>query len=289
MKKILLKLRKQRIVKVLLILTFLIFTMCVTITNITQPTTAGINQQIDITVDLTLDPEVVDDEFLILGFLAPMSWNVEGTGVAIYTSSLGNGTMSLAPIDELAPNSAGDLTWANEMEAELGIGANSGDVKWVVYKSDLELVVTDDSVDVTGQIQFSVSVGSDNVITQLGYAVTLSNYGVKVSNAYHDVSFTACMEITGGPNAAIDLCSGLGVDNQIASEIRFYPNPFDTVLSVVSQSTLTHIEIYSMLGKKIKNVTSNFDSITTNDMKTGVYIIKAFSDRGITSKILIKE
>ncbi len=289
MKTKLLTLKKQRIVKVLLMFTFLIFTMCITITGVTQPPAATVGQQIDITVDLTMNPDIEDDEFLIFGFLAPITWNVEGTGVATYTTSLGNGSMSLVPLDELAPNSAGGLTWADEMEAELGIGANSGSVKWVVYKSDVELVVTDADVDVTGQIQYSVSVGTDNIITQLGYAVTLSNYGVKVSNGYHDVTFTACMEVTGGANSTIDLCGNLGVDEQISSNVRFYPNPFNNILTVESQSTLTKVEIYSILGQKIKEINSNFESIRTEDLKNGVYLVKAVSDKGATTKILIKE
>ena len=289
MKTILLNLKKQRIVKVLLLLTFLIFTMCVTITGVNQPSAATIGQQIDITVDLTLNPELEDDEFIIFGFLAPTSWDVEGTGVATYTSSLGNGTMNLVPLEELAPNSAGGLTWANEMQAELGIGSNSGSVKWVVYKSDVELAVVDDAVDVTGQIQFSVSVGAENVITQLGYAVTLSNYGVKVSNGYHDVTFTNCMEVSGGTNTVIDLCSDLGVEEQTSTVVRFYPNPFHNTLTIESNSSLSKVEIYSMIGKKIKEINSNFDFIQMDDVNSGVYLVKAISDKGSTTKMLIKK
>ncbi len=289
MKTLLLNLKKQRILKVLLLFTFLILTMCVTITGINQPSSATIGQPINITVDLNLNPEIADDEYLIFGFLAPISWDVEGSGVATYTSSLGNGTMTLVPLDELAPNSANGLTWANEMEDELGIGANSGQVKWVVYKSDVELLVVDDAIDVTGQIQFDVTVGNDNLITQLGYAVTLSNYGVKVSNAYHDVMFTSCMEVTGGTNAIIDLCSDLGVEEQTSSAVRFYPNPFNNTLTIESSSSLSKVEIYSMIGKKVKEVNSNFESINMQELKSGVYVVKAISEKGITTKMLIKK
>src|SRR5690606_37781830 len=110
MKKLINFLKKQRIVKVLLMFTLLIFTMCVTITNVTQPATATVDQQIDITIDLNLNPELADDEFLVFGFLAPTSWDVEGTATATYTSSLGDGTMTLVPLDEPAPNSTLGLT-----------------------------------------------------------------------------------------------------------------------------------------------------------------------------------
>lgn len=289
MKKLINFLKQQRIVKVLLMFTLLIFTMCVTITNVTQPATATVGQQIDITIDVNLNPELADDEFLVFGFLAPTSWDVEGTATATYTSTLGDGTMSLVPLDEPAPNSTLGLTWANEMESELGIGNNSGDVKWVVFKSNSEIAVSDDSVDVTGQIQFSVSVGSDNIITQLGYVVTLSNYGVKVSDGYHDVNFTSCMEVSGGTNTTIDLCSEMGIDEQRISVVRFYPNPFNSTLSVESKSGLNKVEIYSMLGKKVKEIHSNFQSITMDDLNSGAYIVKAVSETGSTTKILIKE
>lgn len=289
MKNLFIALKKQRIVKVLLMFSCFIFTMCFTITGVNQPSTATVGQTIDITVDLTMNPALADSENLIFGFLAPTSWDVEGTGVVTYTSSLGDGTMSLVPLSELAPNSTGGLNWTDEMASQLGIGANSGDVKWVVYKSDVELTVVDDGVDVTGQIQLSVSVGTDNLITQLGYAVTLTNYGVRIGDGYEDVQFTNCMEVTGGTNTVIDLCGDLGVGEEISSLVRFYPNPFNNILRVESPVSLTKVEIYSIQGKKIKEIKSNFESITMDDVQNGVYIVKAVSDRGATTKLLIKE
>ena len=120
---------------------FLLLTMCITITNVFQPTSATIGETMNITIDANLLGEIGDSQNLVFGFLAPAAWDVAGTGVATYTTSVGNGTMSLVPLDEIAPNSDLGLTWADDMKNQLGIGENYGLVKWVVYKSDQQLSV----------------------------------------------------------------------------------------------------------------------------------------------------
>ncbi|AUP80640.1 DUF4961 domain-containing protein [Flavivirga eckloniae] len=287
MKKLFKPIRKKTVSVILLCFTLLLFVKCITIEGVTQPTTATTGEVINITLDLKMLPEADDDEYLIFGFLAPISWDVENTATVTYTSTVGNGTMSLAPVDEIAPNSSTNLTWANEMASELGIGANSGDVKWIVFKSDVELVGAN-GVEITGEIQLQVTVGPENLKTQLGYAVANSNYGVKVSNGYHAVSFTNCMEVTGGTNPIHDLCASLSVDNEAFDQASILPNPFNHTLRIDSQDRLQKVEIYSMLGKKVGDIHSGFKNIPTDYISKGVYVVKVYSDKGATTKTLIK-
>ena len=233
MKK-LFKPRKYRIIAILLMFVSLLFTMCITITNVTQPTSATVGETIHITVDANLVGSAdlswiggSDSQNLVFGFLAPVSWDVVGTGVVTYTTSAGNGTMSLVPLSELAPNSDAGLTWADDMKDQLGIGDNYGQVKWVVYKSNQKLSVSEGET-ITGQVQLSVKVGPDNLITQLGYVLANTAYGVDVNDGWFGLMFTDCMEVTGGTNATKNLCG------PIPSSVTYKPDLFtyDDVISL---------------------------------------------------------
>jgi len=225
MKKVL-KQKKYRIAAVLLMFASLLFTMCITITGVIQPESATVGETINIKVDANLvgsaDLDWIggsDTQNLVLGFLAPISWDVEGTSVVTYTTSAGNGTMSLMPLDELAPNSDAGLTWADDMKDQLGIGQNYGLVKWVVYKSDEQLSVSVGET-ITGQVDITVTVGPDNLITQLGYVLANTAYGVDVADGWFGLMFTDCMEVTGGSNATKNLCG------PIPSSVTYKPDQF---------------------------------------------------------------
>ena len=86
-------------------------------------------------------------------------------------------------------------------------------------------------------------------------------------------------------------CASLGVDDDVFSKsIKLYPNPAITYLSVQSKTfDLNKIEFYSVSGKKVKSVQSNFDFITISDLARGVYFVKIMSkNRAITRKIIKK-
>lgn len=94
--------------------------MCIKIVSIDQPATATIGEEIDITLNIDMTPETDDTQHLIFGFLAPESWDVEGTASVSYTSSAGSGSMSLVDDAEIATNSPTGLNWVNEMQEVLG-------------------------------------------------------------------------------------------------------------------------------------------------------------------------
>lgn len=84
--------------------------------------------------------------------------------------------------------------------------------------------------------------------------------------------------------------STLGIDDELLTQsLRFYPNPVKDVLAINSEIPLTKVEIFSILGKKIKEINADFDAIPTASLSNGVYIIRLYSENGIASKKLIKQ
>ncbi len=82
----------------------------------------------------------------------------------------------------------------------------------------------------------------------------------------------------------------LGIDDELLAEnLNIYPNPVSDILTVDSKLPLSKIEIYSILGQRVKEINSDFNSISTNYLSRGIYMIKIYSEKGTTVKKLIKK
>ena len=84
--------------------------------------------------------------------------------------------------------------------------------------------------------------------------------------------------------------TSLGFEGQeLEQSIQLYPNPVKDILSIKSKEiVISKVAIYSVLGKKIKEVKSNFESIGIYNLSNGLYIIRIFSDKGSITKRIIK-
>jgi hypothetical protein len=64
------------------------------------------------------------------------------------------------------------------------------------------------------------------------------------------------------------------------------PNPVNNILTINSKETLKSIEIFNLLGKKVLSSTKN--SVDVSFLSSSVYLVKLTSDKGISTKKLIK-
>lgn len=87
-----------------------------------------------------------------------------------------------------------------------------------------------------------------------------------------------------------DCKSALGIDDEILNEaITLYPNPVSDILTIDSEIPLTKVEVYSMLGKKVKEINSDFTSIPIDNLSNGVYIVRMHSENGVVNRKIIKK
>ena len=86
-----------------------------------------------------------------------------------------------------------------------------------------------------------------------------------------------------------DCESALAVEEELLEQIlSYYPNPVHNFLTIDSNTLLTKVEIYSTLGKKVKEIRSEFETISVNDLSDGIYLVKIESKLGTIFKRLIK-
>lgn len=87
-----------------------------------------------------------------------------------------------------------------------------------------------------------------------------------------------------------DCSTFLGIEDEILAEgLIMYPNPVTNTLTFKSKRPLERIEIYSLLGQKVKEVKSDFNHISTDNLSKGFYIIRIYSEKGYTVRKLIKQ
>ena len=70
----------------------------------------------------------------------------------------------------------------------------------------------------------------------------------------------------------------LGIDDErLDKSISLYPNPSSSILTINSEIPLTKVEIYSVLGQRVKQINQGFNSINIEVLSKGVYVIKITS------------
>jgi hypothetical protein len=101
------------------------------------------------------------------------------------------------------------------------------------------------------------------------------------------------VEING--NAIDENCDGIfctslsTTENELVKTVSLYPNPMNGVLNLNSVFPIQKVEIYDMAGRLINLKTAPENTINVSDLKSGNYILKIYTEKGITNTKMIKE
>lgn len=73
----------------------------------------------------------------------------------------------------------------------------------------------------------------------------------------------------------------LAVDENLLSATTIYPNPFDDMLYISSEATITEVIVRDILGRQVTHITNNIDSISEMNLSTvnaGIYFATLLTD-----------
>ena len=71
---------------------------------------------------------------------------------------------------------------------------------------------------------------------------------------------------------------------------KIYPNPITNYLNIISSEFINKLEIYDLLGKKIKEIKkNNIETVNLSEIDFGIYIIKLYSGNNIENHRIIKK
>ena len=79
-------------------------------------------------------------------------------------------------------------------------------------------------------------------------------------------------------------------DSELNNSLSIYPNPIDSYLHIKSYNiTLNKIELFTILGERLKVYNDNLTKINLEDLTSGVYLVKIHSNNGQLIKRLVKK
>ena len=83
-------------------------------------------------------------------------------------------------------------------------------------------------------------------------------------------------------------CSVLNTEKFATAELKVSPNPTSGMLSVTTDAEIDKIEVYNVLGAKMKTVL-NVKTVDLSDFQSGIYLLKLYADEAVFSKKVIKQ
>ncbi len=172
---------------------------CIKIVSVIHPETAPVNSEVEVTLNVEIEPADSNGGNILFGILAPEAWNLSENAQVTYTSDNSDGvkTMRVASATETAPSGK---PWTVSLRDSLGTHGNYEPVEWIPFIADDHLP-WQNQVKFNGVITVRFSTGADNLKTRLAYVVSNVKDAADV-----DVRavFTQVFETTDGDNATID-------------------------------------------------------------------------------------
>lgn len=150
--------------------------------------------------------------------------------------------------------------------------SNTNKVEFIFQNINLPF---DDTTN-DGYVAFKIKTKSNLVVGN-----TFSN----TANIYFDYNFPI---VTNNYTTTVQNALGLQ-ENDLKSAISIYPNPVKDVLNFMSEDIIIKIEIYDIAGRIVSSNSVSENKIDLSELKTGNYIAKVYTEKGIESIKLLKE
>jgi hypothetical protein len=261
----------------------LLLASCVFLDGVDQPSSARAGEDLTITMHTRID--VADggrsNVRLIIGFLAPKSWQASLNATITYTTtSYGNGKM--VPVPSTVEPTNGK-NWPTALKERFGMGGNfmTDELEWVVFWTEQAYSVPQ-GVKETIDVTIVTKPGPENMQFKTGYFLGTSSEGLSDvfgSNNVYKCQFKDCFMITDGQGDLIDFCNpqiaavtpGTATDNDFLT-VAFDPDVVQTPLNGVG-SIYFCAKAYTSDGQvleactqteasKLKKYTGNKSAIT---------------------------
>lgn len=141
----------------------------------------------------------------------------------------------------------------------------TSDTEAKTYVFDLK-----DNVDWTGEQSFSIGIGIS----------TGDNAGKAADDG--TVEFSSIV---------VDNTQVLSVKNNVFKNLSIYPNPASTVVNIASKNTISKIQLFNLIGKKVLETKTLINkTLNVSTLNKGVYFLKVYSTENkiATQKLIIK-
>jgi hypothetical protein len=181
---------------------------CVYINEVEYAPTVNAGEVAEFKVTVFLDvAEARNDARLVVGFLAPRSWNAAQNLTATYTDTEETGvqTMSIIPAST-SPSQAPGQSWSAAIRGRVGIGENVlDDMEWVTFWTDKTYSVNNGQ-DIYVYVTFKIKTGPENLRFKPTFFVNETADGMTTSQDFYKVYKGDCFAVINGTGDVVDFC-----------------------------------------------------------------------------------
>jgi hypothetical protein len=150
--------------------------------------------------------------------------------------------------------------------------SNTNKVEFIFQNINLPF----DDANNDGYISFKIKTKPNLVVGN-----TFSN----LANIYFDYNFPI---VTNNYTTTVQNTLGLQ-ENDFINNISVYPNPVKNILNFKTEHNISKVEVYDITGRILSSNSVSENKIDLSNLKTGNYILKLYTEKGIMNTKIIKE
>jgi hypothetical protein len=84
--------------------------------------------------------------------------------------------------------------------------------------------------------------------------------------------------------------ASLSIDDVFSSKISIYPNPANEFIQISTDETITGVEVYNLIGKKVISLSNLLENrLDVSNLSKGIYVLKVMSNDLVGSRKIIIE
>jgi heat shock protein HslJ len=148
---------------------------------------------------------------------------------------------------------------------------------------------------------------SSNILETDQFSYSTDDCGVEIHNNFENAYYNFIQLLSGFSITSVD--NGLILDietpifgnasfrnyqlsitEQKLQHIKIYPNPTNSIIHLNSQNNpIIKIQMFNLMGRLIKSIKNNLESLNISDLSNGLYILKIETEYGPVTKKILKE
>lgn len=237
-------------------------------------------------------PNFSYDTYFASCYCSPNPTAVDGYGITNVTIGAINNTTQIDPgnygnFSVLSTNAAQGTSIPFSIKMQTGGYAYNMNI-WIDWNDDYDFLDTNENAFVG----LSTTAATNYVVGSIAIpsAAIIGSHRMRISGQFTSPTTPcfsgafACFE-----DYTLNVTPNLGTTTFGNSKFSYYPNPVKDILNLKSNTEISNIEVYNLLGQKVIIKVINTSQIDMSNVASGTYLIKFESDKKQENLKVIKQ
>lgn len=216
----------------------------------------------------------------------PVTYTSSDTGVASISGNIVTIVGAGTSVITAKQNGNTNYNPANDISETLAVAKANQTITFNPL-SDVDVNDPDFNLTATSSSNLAITYASSdtNVATITNNIVSIIGVGTTTITASQtgNNNYNAASNVT----QSLTVTTTASVDNFKKFGLVLYPNPISDNFTIKTQLHIKKIEIYNIIGKKVKEYTKQKNNYSIQELPEGIYLIQISTEKGIgTTKIL---